>query len=78
MARWVTPSPASSSSRRWSPTGSGVVRLPATVRPGAVRPSVPMLAALRPSRVQIWRTNAATDVLPFVPVTATIVPGWRG
>ena len=32
---------------------------------------VPMLAALWPSAVQIWRTNAVTEVLPLVPVTAT-------
>src|SRR5215472_4201919 len=29
-----------------------------------------MLAAACPSAVQIWRVNAATDVLPLVPVTA--------
>ena len=39
---------------------------------------VPMLAASWPSAAQIWRVNAATDVLPLVPVTAAIVSGWRG
>ena len=39
---------------------------------------VPMLAEAWPSRSQIWRVNAATDVLPLVPVTAAIVAGWRG
>jgi hypothetical protein len=45
---------------------------------GETTPTVPMLAACRPSAVQISRVNAATDVLPLVPVTAAIVPGWRG
>ena len=39
---------------------------------------VPMLAARCPSALQIWRVKAATDVLPLVPVTAAMVPGWRG
>ena len=30
-----------------------------------------------PSTSQIWRTKAATDVLPLVPVTATTRSGWR-
>ena len=33
---------------------------------------------LEPNRPQIWRTKAATEVLPLVPVTATIVAGRRG
>ena len=37
-----------------------------------------MLAASLPSAAQIWRVNAATEVLPLVPVTAAIVRGWRG
>ena len=37
-----------------------------------------MLAASQPSDCQIWRVNAATEVLPLVPVTAAIVAGWRG
>ncbi len=36
---------------------------------------VPMLAACRPSAVQIWRVKAATEVLPLVPVTAAMVAG---
>jgi hypothetical protein len=39
---------------------------------------VPMLAARQPSAAQIWRVKAATEVLPLVPVTAAITPGWRG
>ena len=39
---------------------------------------VPMLAACSPSAAQIWRVKAATEVLPLVPVTATIISGWRG
>src|SRR5436309_193376 len=37
-----------------------------------------MLAAAWPCAAQIWRVNAATDVLPLVPVTAPITCGWRG
>ena len=37
-----------------------------------------MLAAASPRRAQIWRVNAATEVLPLVPVTAAMTPGWRG
>src|SRR5262249_26155903 len=36
-----------------------------------------MLAAAWPSADQISRVNAATDVLPLVPVTAAITCGWR-
>src|SRR6516162_5190568 len=48
------------------------------VRFGEARPMVPMLAERCPSRTQICRVNAATEVLPLVPVTAAIVAGWRG
>src|SRR5499426_3067147 len=41
-------------------------------------PTVPMLAAGWPSACQIWRVNAATDVLPLVPVTAAMAAGCRG
>src|SRR4030088_3365714 len=37
-----------------------------------------MLAACSPSADQIWRVKSATDVLPLVPVMATITFGWRG
>ncbi len=37
-----------------------------------------MLAAAWPASSQIWRVKAATEVLPLVPVTATMVSGWRG
>ena len=37
---------------------------------------VPMLAAASPVASQIWRVNAATEVLPLVPVTAAMVSGW--
>ena len=77
-ARCVTPSPVISSSCLCSAIGSGVVSEPYTVRFGETRPMVPMLAEAWPSRSQIWRVNAATDVLPLVPVTAAIVAGCRG
>ena len=41
-------------------------------------PIVPSEAASKPSFAQICRAKAATEVLPLVPVTATIVAGWRG
>jgi hypothetical protein len=44
---------------------------------GVTTPMVPMLAAAA-ERSQIWRVKAATEVLPLVPVTATMVAGWRG
>src|SRR5258708_32732567 len=75
MARWVTPSPASSSSERCSATGSGVVREPYTSRFGETSPTVPMLAAAQPSAAQIWRVKAATEVFPLVPVTAAVTCG---
>ena len=34
-----------------------------------------MLAALWPRRAKIWRQKPATEVLPFVPVTATHMAG---
>ena len=36
---------------------------------------MPSEAALRPSAAKIWRVKSATEVLPLVPVTATIVSG---
>jgi hypothetical protein len=36
-----------------------------------------MLTAGSPIACQIWRVKVATEVLPFVPVTATTVSGWR-
>ena len=40
-------------------------------------PSVPTLAALRPSVAQMWRTKWTVEVLPLVPVTAAMVAGCR-
>ena len=48
------------------------------IRAMAANPMVPTLAASCPSNCQIWRVNAATEVLPLVPVTAAITSGWRG
>ena len=45
------------------------------VRFGDTSPMVPMLAEAWPSRCQICRVKAATDVLPLVPVTAAMVCG---
>src|SRR6185437_7918597 len=44
-------------------------------KPGATMPIVPKLAALTPSRSQIWRRSTVTEVLSLVPVTAAIVLG---
>ena len=57
--------------------GRGVVSAPYRSIPGAEMPRVPIDAACRPSRVQIWRVKVATEVLPLVPVTAAITSGWR-
>ena len=54
--------------------GSGVVWAKGAVKSPRT-PIVPRLAAGRPSACQIWRVNVATEVLPEVPVTATIVSG---
>src|SRR5712671_7237388 len=40
-------------------------------------PSVPTLAALRPSICQMWRTKCTVEDLPLVPVTAAMVAGCR-
>ena len=46
------------------------------MKPGETMPSVPTLAALKPSALQIWRTKCTVDDLPLVPVTAAMVAGW--
>ena len=42
---------------------------------GVVTPKVPILAARSPHMRQIWRVISAVEVLPLVPVTATITSG---
>ena len=59
-SRAASPDRASSASRRRAPSG-------------LTTPMVPSEAALWPSAAKIWRVNSATEVLPLVPVTATIV-----
>ena len=54
---------------------SGVVRPVETLPSGVVTPSVPMLAARSPAMRQIWRVISTVEVLPLVPVTATMVAG---
>ena len=56
-------------------TISGVVRPVDTLSSAVVTPSVPIEAARWPAMRQIWRVISATEVLPLVPVTATIVSG---
>ena len=75
MARCVTPSRARVARSAWSCTWSGVVRPASRVKPGETMPSVPTLAALRPSALQIWRTKCTVEDLPLVPVTAAMVAG---
>ena len=54
---------------------SGVVR-PVEIEPSAVvTPKVPILAARSPAMRQIWRVISTVEVLPLVPVTATMVAG---
>ena len=77
MAKWFTWSSASPAAASCRLTGSGVVCSSSTVPDGETTPTVPRLAARMPMAVQISRTKLATDVLPLVPVTATIRSGWR-
>ena len=77
IARCVTPSRASVARSAWSCTGSGVVSPASRVKPGETMPSVPTLAASRPSAVQMWRTKWTVELLPLVPVTAAMVAGCR-
>ena len=75
IAAWVTPLSASSASRRCRVIGSGVVWL-SRAETAPSTPTVPKLTAVSPSASQIWRVKEATEVLPLVPVTATITSGW--
>ena len=60
-------------------TMSGVVSPVVTCSSEVVTPSVPMLADGWPAIRQSWRTSSTFEVLPLVPVTATIVSGkgWK-
>ena len=54
----------------------GVVRVELyVIFSGATRPMVPMLAALCPKAAKSWREKSTTELLPAVPVTATMVSG---
>ena len=75
---WVTPARATRCRVSCRAMVSGVVSSPLLSPAGVTRPTVPSEAAWRPSRAQICRTKAATDVLPLVPVTAATVPGCSG
>ena len=54
---------------------SGVVSPVVTCSSAVVTPSVPMLADGWPAIRQSWRISSTVEVLPLVPVTATIVSG---
>ena len=60
-------------------TMSGVVRPVVTCSSAVVTPSVPMLADGCPAIRHNWRVSSTLEVLPLVPVTATIVfgKGWK-
>ena len=77
MARCSTFSSASIAAISCSRMASGVVCSSSMVPAGETTPTVPRLAAGKPMLVQISRTKVATEVLPLVPVTATMVSGWR-
>ena len=51
--------------------------MPGSFSSREMTPSVPRLAASRPSSAQSWRANATVEVLPPVPVTAAMICGWR-
>jgi hypothetical protein len=55
--------------------GVGVVREPYAAPSDVMTPSVPRLALRRPEAAKSWRAKSATELLPLVPVTATIVSG---
>ena len=55
--------------------GSGVVWIDGAESAPST-PVVPILIAAWPRAAQIWRVKVATEVLPLVPVTATMVSGW--
>ncbi len=75
IAACVTPLSARSASSRCSVIGSGVVWLSGAATAPST-PTVPKLTAVSPSASQICRVKLATEVLPLVPVTATITSGW--
>ena len=56
-------------------TTSGVVRPVDTCSLEVVTPNVPMLAAWKPAMRHSWRVSSTVEVLPLVPVTATVVCG---
>ena len=71
----LRPNPPDRDAGRPGPASSA--RRAAALRDDDTGPSVPRLAAGWPSAVQISRVKCATEVLPFVPVTAAIVRGCR-
>ena len=71
----MTPSRASPPIVARKVTISGVVSPVDSDSSLVVTPSVPIDAARIPLVRQIWRTISAVEVLPLVPVTATIVAG---
>src|SRR4051794_852128 len=56
-------------------TMSGVVSPVVTDSSAVVTPRVPIDAETCPAMRQSWRVSSTLEVLPLVPVTATIVPG---
>ena len=54
---------------------SGVVSPVETLSSGVVTPSVPIDAARSPAIRHNWRVISTVEVLPLVPVTATMVSG---
>ena len=54
---------------------SGVVRPVRLFSDPVVMPSVPMDAALCPAMRHNCRVSSTVEVLPLVPVTATVLPG---
>ena len=78
-AAWVIPIRSSPAMFERKVTMSGVVSPVVTCSSEVVTPSVPMLAERCPAIRQSWRTSSTVEVLPLVPVTATIVSGkgWK-
>ena len=60
-------------SSRWRSGASGVVRTRGTGEPPTLAPVVPTTPAVQPAASKIEASRYVTVVLPFVPVTPTVV-----
>ena len=78
MAQAANPASTKPRNAACSVTGSGVVSPVDATAPGSPTPSVPTTAQRWPSRVSAWASHHVVDVLPFVPVLASMRRRWLG